>query len=754
MLVSRQRVTRLPRRGAQWLACLLAVVLAGGATSPAMAYQTYTVQSGGRVVTLKWQHFPVRYFVSDRAAGGISADDLQSAVSRAFNTWQGVSTARVSAQFGGFTPADPFDDDGMTTLGFLSRPDLDRVLGATAFLIDTTTGEIVESDIFFNSAFPWSVSASGESGKYDLESIALHEIGHLFGLGHSAIGETELLPGGGRRVIAAESVMFPIAFSAGNTSGRTPRADDVAGLSDLYPSDTFTGASGAISGRVTKNGQGVYGAHVVAFDPKTGKLVGGFTVDSNGSFTIGALDPGAYVLRVEPVDDADLDAFFDDPESVDLDFAITFFDRYVIVPRGGTSGTIEVQVKALSGTSSVLPAPTSRVTNPTTIEFEPSADHANFTRDGRALVDHYDLEIYRRNEAQPFVVAELGKPGPGGDGIVQLDLAEVVPVWPLPTGVYEACVTAVGPTGAGRSDPSNTFSFGFIIDRDPGLSWIQRLSAWLGRPAPLAYAGSGALGRPAARAALSPALGASQIGLSIGERVGDGAAGQAAGQRPAGPAPKKAPARKARQPGRPGSFEVSASALYLGSSSLGSSTATLTPNQTGTGDRYTYFQTSSQMQGSAGFEARLAYNLTRMFAVEGGMTYSRPGVGLTVSSDAEGAAGLSVTGEQLTQYFFDVAGVVAFRSSKPGKKGRWTPFAEGGIGYLRQLHELKTLVETGQVFHGGGGVKYRLSSSPTSFVTGISLRIDARFYYLNKGFSFDDKSRVFPAFGGGLEIAF
>src|SRR5512139_549841 len=236
MSVSRQRVTRLPRRGAQWLACLLAVVLAGGAASPAMAYQTYTVRSGGRVVTLKWQHFPVRYFVTDRAAAGISADDFQSAVSRAFNTWQGVSTATVSAQFAGFTPADPFDDDGMTTLGFLSRPDLARVLGATEYLFDTTTGEIVEADIFFNSAFPWSVSASGESGKYDLESIALHEIGHLFGLGHSALGETELLPTGRRRVIAAESVMFPIAYAAGNISDRTLKADDIAGISEIYPS--------------------------------------------------------------------------------------------------------------------------------------------------------------------------------------------------------------------------------------------------------------------------------------------------------------------------------------------------------------------------------------------------------------------------------------------------------------------------------------------------------------------------------------
>jgi hypothetical protein len=51
----------------------------------------------------------------------------------------------------------------MTTLGFLNWPDLDRVLGATTFLVDTVTAEILEADIFFNSAFPWSVLPRSES---------------------------------------------------------------------------------------------------------------------------------------------------------------------------------------------------------------------------------------------------------------------------------------------------------------------------------------------------------------------------------------------------------------------------------------------------------------------------------------------------------------------------------------------------------------------------------------------------------------
>ena len=104
--------------------------------------------------------------------------------------------------------------------------------------------------------------------------------------------------------------MFPIAFAPGNISNRTPRADDMAGLSDLYPDDGFNARTGSISGRVTKNGQGVFGAHVVAFDPVTGSLVANFTLNAQGEFSIAGLSPGPHVIRVEPLDDADPESFF------------------------------------------------------------------------------------------------------------------------------------------------------------------------------------------------------------------------------------------------------------------------------------------------------------------------------------------------------------------------------------------------------------------------------------------------------------
>ena len=328
------------------LALVLAALLAMYGV-PLSAYQTYGVQtSGGRVVTMKWGKLPVRYFVTNRGVPGVSVDDFRAAAGRAFASWEGVSTASVSSQFVGFTSAEPFDDDGQVTLGFMSRPDLDRVLGATDFLIDDATGELVESDIFFNSTFAWSVASSGETGKYDLESIILHETGHLLGLGHSALGETELRAGGGRRVIASEAVMFPIAFSAGNISGRTLKADDIAGISALYPKSGFASESGSISGHVTHDGRGVFGAHIVAFNPETRALVGNFSVDANGSFVISSLKPGAYIVRVEPLDDADPESFFGsgDIGKVDVSFRVTFAKGFAIVPRGGGSSPLEVAV--------------------------------------------------------------------------------------------------------------------------------------------------------------------------------------------------------------------------------------------------------------------------------------------------------------------------------------------------------------------------------------------------------------------------
>ena len=328
-------------RGAAAVAAVVAVLAV-----PAAAYLKLGTRIGDRTVSLQWRQFPIRYFITDAGVPGVTPQQFQAAVTRAFSTWQAEENSEISSTFVGFVQSPPFVEDGANVIGYLSRLSQDRTLAATTFTVDETDGRIVESDIYFNAIFPWSTAEAGGTDRYDVESIALHEIGHLLGLSHSALGETELIAGGGRRVIAAEAVMFPIAFTRGNIADRTLKADDIAGISDIYGTTTFSRSFGSISGRVTKGGSGVQGAHVVAFNPKTGKLVGGFSLNERGDFVIAGLDAGAYVLRAEPLDDGDVNSFFDDDFEVDVDFRVSFYERVVAVPRGGGARDVEIKVTA------------------------------------------------------------------------------------------------------------------------------------------------------------------------------------------------------------------------------------------------------------------------------------------------------------------------------------------------------------------------------------------------------------------------
>ena len=71
-------------------------------------------------------------------------------------------------------------------------------LALTVTFSDPKTGEVVESDMIFNSKHPYGIlpyapmsttqsasvgNASGCDQKYDLQSVATHEAGHFFGLG-------------------------------------------------------------------------------------------------------------------------------------------------------------------------------------------------------------------------------------------------------------------------------------------------------------------------------------------------------------------------------------------------------------------------------------------------------------------------------------------------------------------------------------------------------------------------------------------
>ena len=56
------------------------------------------------------------------------------------------------------------------------------------------------------------------------------------------------------------------------------------------------------------------------------------------------MSPGLYVLRIEPLDDGDVESFFESTSNVDADFRATFYPQLITVPEGGGSAEIDVEV--------------------------------------------------------------------------------------------------------------------------------------------------------------------------------------------------------------------------------------------------------------------------------------------------------------------------------------------------------------------------------------------------------------------------
>lgn len=180
--------------------------------------------------------------------------------------------------------------------------------------------------------------------------------------------------------------------------------------------------------------------------------------------------------------------------------------------------------------------------------------------------------------------------------------------------------------------------------------------------------------------------------------------------------------------------------VWSGSYAIGDSTAQLRGNAAGTSPPpFTLFSASSEVGSVTSVVARVGFTLTPRLVLEGGAAFGTPRVPVAMSRDPE-ASPQRLAGEQLKQYLFDAA-VVWHLPMRWGARVR--PFVIGGAGYLRQLHEERTLVETGQVYYGGLGVRHWLRGG-SGAARAFGLRGDVRANVRRGGIDFDDKNRVFP----------
>jgi hypothetical protein len=198
----------------------------------------------------------------------------------------------------------------------------------------------------------------------------------------------------------------------------------------------------------------------------------------------------------------------------------------------------------------------------------------------------------------------------------------------------------------------------------------------------------------------------------------------------------------------PGHVELAIGPLWVGRQALGSGDANET---TSAGGSLPLFGTSTELSSATGLEARVGVRLSRAFEAEASGTYATPQLRTQISNDVEGAG--PVTATEVIKQFTIGAGVVWY-VRPPRSASRLAPFATAGAGYLRQVHESGTLVETGRFYQFGGGVKYLFGSRPGSRLKGIGARIDVRALVRQQGVAFDAGRHLSPAAAASLFARF
>jgi hypothetical protein len=211
--------------------------------------------SGARVVPVWWRNACVSYDVQKNASRWADYPTVVKLVDAAFAKWTSATcptgsagaTARVSIDATNLGPVD-CGDVGYNQSGGPNQHvivfrdgtwphdprDASNTLGLTTVTFEADTGEIYDADTEINGTLPLSVGDPVTPGRYDLESIITHEMGHFLGLAHSH---------------DPVATMYA-QYNQESTMMRTLKPDDIAGLCTIYP----PGGARSVDPSVAPNG--------------------------------------------------------------------------------------------------------------------------------------------------------------------------------------------------------------------------------------------------------------------------------------------------------------------------------------------------------------------------------------------------------------------------------------------------------------------------------------------------------------------
>jgi len=194
----------------------------------------------------------------------------------------------------------------------------------------------------------------------------------------------------------------------------------------------------------------------------------------------------------------------------------------------------------------------------------------------------------------------------------------------------------------------------------------------------------------------------------------------------------------AQSRGSAGAVEVAAGGLYMNRSPL---TAGDAKETTPTGGSVPLFSTSTTLSALTGGELLVGVHMSPRLELFGAASFGSRQLRIEASNDTENAA--PVTASERLQQFTFTGGVLWFLS-----ESRVAPFLSAEAGQMRQLHEDKTLVETGPVYMAGAGVQMLFAARGS-----VGLRLAGRAIVRSKPFLIDSK-KVSPAVGVSVFVRF
>ncbi|MGH9430578.1 MAG: matrixin family metalloprotease [Terriglobia bacterium] len=256
-----------------------------------------------------------------------SGESVQTAIQNAFSSWKqaqlnGQPLVNLTVvQLPNNTLNGPNSGDCQNTVGFEDSTKADFPTGTIAFTqISTSAGCtvaspncppgtppntyncpgsanpntvytcplpscIIDADIEFNPADQFTTTATPGANAFDVQAITTHETGHLLGMDHSGL---------------ANAIMFAYG-DTGGVPNRNLSIDDAIGIGALYPSSNYAALTGALAGQVTLSGSGIFAAHVVLIDAKTGNAITDGLTDTSGNYQIAGVPPGSYNVVAVPL---------------------------------------------------------------------------------------------------------------------------------------------------------------------------------------------------------------------------------------------------------------------------------------------------------------------------------------------------------------------------------------------------------------------------------------------------------------------